>query len=90
MSGIKGMKHYPESYKKQVRKDYDQGMGIRALSRKYGISKYSAARWCSDTFHTPKKKGRPRTKSLSLEERVEELERENELLRSFLAAAGRK
>ena len=96
MSGKKGMRHYPESLKQQIREEYAQGSGQRFLSRKYGISKYSIASWCGlrpevELRHAaPHAKGRPRYKTESQEQHIKRLQMENELLRNFLSAVGRK
>ena len=65
MSGKKGMKHYSESFKEQVRQDYGAGTTMRSISRKYGISMYSVKSWCGKRPEVnlrrtaPLKKGRP-------------------------------
>lgn len=96
MSGKKGMLHYPESLKQQIREEYAQGSGQRFLSRKYGVSKYSIASWCGLRPEvelrraTPLPKGRPLVKGSTPEQTIERLKMENELLRSFLSAVGRR
>lgn len=96
MSGKKGMRHYPESLKQQIREEYAQGSGQRYLSRKYGVSKYSIASWCGlrpevELRHaTPLPKGRPCKNPENQEQLIRRLQMENELLRNFLSAVGRK
>ena len=46
MAGKKGMKHYPEELKERVRLEYEAGESMHALSRKYGVSRYSVESWC--------------------------------------------
>ena len=46
MSGIKGMKHYPESFKLQIKAEHDAGASMKSLHRKYGVSIYSIESWC--------------------------------------------
>lgn len=96
MSGKKGMRHYPESLKQQIREEYGQGSGQRFLSRKYGVSKYSIASWCGlrpevEVRHAaPLPKGRPKVNAKTQEEVIKHLQMENVLLRNFLSAVGRK
>lgn len=98
MSGKKGMKHYLESYKEQVRQDYGAGTSMRSVSRKYGISMYSVESLCGKRPEVnlrqtaPLKKGRP-----SAEKSIEDYKQENkrlkmevELLRGFLSLTERK
>lgn len=46
MSGKKGMVHYSEEMKEQVRKEIVAGKSQREVSRKYGISRYTIQSWC--------------------------------------------
>lgn len=46
MSGKKGMVHYSAETKSVVKYEYKTGVGIRQLSRKYGISRYAIQSWC--------------------------------------------
>lgn len=61
---------------------------IKRLMYRYNSSK----RKCSSTI--PARRGRPRTRSLTAQEeftaKIKQLEMENELLRSFLQAVGRR
>ena len=41
MSGIKGMKHYPEGFKLQIKAEHDAGASMKSLHRKYGVTTYS-------------------------------------------------
>lgn len=45
MAGRKGMKHYPESFKLQIKKEHEAGASMRSLCKKYGISFYSVESW---------------------------------------------
>ena len=96
MSGRKGMKRYPESFKMQVKREHDAGASLNSLCKKYGISFYSAESWCglrpevNRRQMAPLKRGRPTNKSEDLEKKVKRLEMENELLRNFLQELERK
>ena len=96
MAGRRGMKHYPESFKRQVKQEYDAGASIKSLHRKYGVSRYAIQSWCGLRKEvnirkiTPLKKGRPTNKPEDLEKKVKRLEMENELLRNFLRELERK
>ena len=96
MSGRKGMKHYPESFKLQIKAEHDAGASLKSLCRKYGMSFYSAESWCGLRPEVnlrkaaPLKKGRPTNKPEELEQKVKRLEMENELLRNFLQELERK
>ena len=95
MSGKKGMKHYPQEMKK-IRQEYKAGASIRGLQSKYGISRWSIGCWCglSDKVNmrqaAPMPKGRPRKCSETSVQIIKRLEMENELLRNFLSAVGRR
>lgn len=41
MSGRKGMPHYSEEVKAQIRQEHEGGKSVRELSRQYGISRYA-------------------------------------------------
>ena len=96
MAGRKGMKHYPESFKLQIKQEYDAGAPMKSLHRKYGISVYSIESWCglrpevNRRQVAPLKRGRPTSKPEDLEKKVKRLEMENELLRNFLRELERK
>ena len=96
MAGRKGMKHYPESFKLQIKQEYDAGASMKSLHRKYGISVYSIESWCglrpevNRRQVAPRKRGRPTSKPEDLEKKVKRLEMENELLRNFLRELERK
>ncbi len=96
MSGKKGMIHYTEDFKQMIKAEYGKGWGIRELSRKYGISKYSVQSWCGlrkevEIRHAaPLPKGRPRRNPETHEQTIKRLKMENELLRNFLSVVGRK
>ena len=96
MAGRKGMKHYPESFKLQIKKEHDAGASMKSLHRKYGVSVYSIESWCGLRPEVnrrqilPLKRGRPTNKPEGLTNRVKRLEMENELLRNFLQELERK
>ena len=96
MAGRKGMKHYPESFKLQIKEEHDAGVSMRTLKKKYGVSIYSIESWCglrpevNRRQMAPLKRGRPTNKPEELEQKVKRLEMENELLRNFLRELERK
>ena len=96
MAGMKGVKHYPQAIKEAVREERKQGASLKSLSKKYGVSKYSVQSWCGlrpevELRHAaPLPKGRPVTKPETQEQVIKHLKMENELLRNFLSAVGRK
>lgn len=96
MSGKKGMIQYSDETKAMVQCEYKTGVGVRELSRKYGISRYAIQSWCGlrpevELRHAaPLPKGRPKPKAETQEQVIKRLKMENELLRNFLSAVGRK
>lgn len=96
MSGKKGMPKYTDETKGMIIEAYRRGTAVRELSRQYGISRYAIQSWCGlrkevEIRHiAPLLKGRPRTRPESQEQTIKRLRMENELLRSFLSAVGRK
>ena len=96
MAGRKGMKHYPESFKLQIKEEHDAGVSMRTLKKKYGVSIYSIESWCglrpevNRRQVAPLKRGRPTSKPEDLEKKVKRLEMKNELLRNFLRELERK
>lgn len=96
MSGRKGMKHYTESFKEQIRQEYKEGYSLNSLQQKYKVSYWSVHCWCglsekvSMRQAAPLPKGRPKVKSETNEQIIKRLKMENELLRNFLSAVGRK
>lgn len=46
MSGKKGMIRYTDAFKQKVKMEYENGLGINELSRKYAVSRYSVQNWC--------------------------------------------
>ena len=96
MSGKRGMLHYTEGMKEQVREEYAKGTSINELSRKYGVSRWSIHCWCrlSEKVNlkqaAPLRKGRPRKSPENSEELIRRLQMENELLRNFASVVGRR
>ena len=45
MSGIKGMKKYPQGIREKIVLEYNNGASQRELSRKYNISRYAIQCW---------------------------------------------
>lgn len=98
MSGKKGMIHYSEELKEQIRQEIAAGRSQNEVSRKYGVSRYTIQSWCGLRPETklrqavPLRKGRP-GKIKTIEEYEKEnkrLKMENELLRDFLRSTERK
>ena len=97
MTGKKGMLHYSEALKKQVRQEIAAGKSQNEVSRKYGISRYAIQSWCGLRPETKirqasLRKGRPgKTKTIEdYEKENKRLKMENELLRDFLRSTERK
>lgn len=96
MAGKKGMRHYPDSFKEQIREAYKAGASLNGLHRKYGVSYWSIHCWCglSEKVNmrqaSPLPKGRPKMKTETQDQVIKRLKMENELLRNFLSAVGRK
>ena len=96
MSGKKGMPRYSEETKETVIRAYRQGVSINSLSKTYGISRYAIQSWCGlrkevELRHAaPLPKGRPKMKPETQAQIIKRLTMENELLRNFLSAVGRK
>ena len=97
MSGKKGMNHYPVAIRNEVRHAYQEGQSVSALSKIYGISRYSIQSWCGLRPETkirqlaPLPKGRPKAIKNIDDYRKENkrLKMENELLRDFLSLTER-
>lgn len=96
MAGKKGMARYSEETKKKIKAEQKAGVPVRVLSRTYGISRYAIQSWCGlrsevELRHAaPLPKGRPKTNPETQEQTIKRLKMENELLRNFLSAVGRK
>ena len=98
MSGRKGMRHYSEELKEQIRQEIAEGKSQNEVSREYGISRYTVQSWCGLRPETklrqtaPLPKGRPeKIKTIEdYEKENKRLKMENELLRDFLRSTGRK
>lgn len=102
MAGKKGMKTYPLEVRiLAVKMFFEEGITKREILDKLGVQNDTQLEEWFRAYKKegydglkPKSKGRPR-KALkdpipqSLEERVKQLEMENELLRSFLSETGR-
>ena len=98
MSGIKGMNHYPEAIKNEIRQAYQEGQSVLRLSKIYGISRYSIQSWCGLRPETkirqiaPLPKDRQKTIKNIDDYRKENkrLKMENDLLQDFLSLTERK
>ena len=98
MSGIKGMKKYPQSIKERIIQEYKSGVSQNEISKKHNISRYTIQSWCGLRPETkmrqiaPLPKGRSK-KIRSIEDYKQEnkrLKMENELMRDFLSLTERK
>lgn len=96
MSGRKGMLHYSEEMKTQIRQEHKEGRSVHKLSREYGISRYAIQSWCGLRAEVNLRqqaalpRGRRPNNPLSLEKEVKRLRMENELMRDFLKEYGRR
>lgn len=99
MAGKKGMKHYTTEFKAKVLEEIDKGIiSLRGFCRESGISRYAVQSWRREqqgkVVKIPRKRGRPRSKPMTTIEELasenKQLKMENELMRSFIEAAGRK
>ena len=96
MAGKKGMRHYPKEFRERIESEHKARSGIGELSRKYGVSRYSVQSWCGlcrevELRHAaPLPKGRSKEETGTQEQRIWRLKMENELLRNFLSAVGRR
>jgi len=94
MSGIRGMKVYPQEIREKIVTEYKEGVSQCELSRRYGISRYAIQCWIGarpEKSILPKQRGRKPAKTLQ-EYKYENkrLKMENELLRDFLSLTERK
>lgn len=82
------MKKYPKGIRKEVVARIGAGESQCALSREYGISRYTIQCWLKEPV-LPKTRGRKPAKTLT-EYKAENkrLKMENELLRDFLRSTG--
>ena len=96
MSGKKGMRHYSEAIKTQLRLEHESGESICSLSSKYGISRYAIQSWCNlrpevtIRQQTPLPRGRKSNSFQTLEQEVRRLRMENAMMRDFLKEYGRR
>ena len=96
MSGKKGMSRYGQEIKDKIIHGHSSGISVWQLSREYGISRYAIQSWCGlrkevEIRHAaPLPQGRPTATPETQEQTIKRLKMENELLRNFLSAVGRK
>lgn len=96
MSGKKGMAHYSEETKEQIRTEHQKGRSVNNLSQRYGISRYAIQSWCglrpevSIRQQNQLPRGRKPKNPRSLEQEVARLRRENAMMRDFLKEYGRR
>lgn len=89
---LKSTKYYSAEYKlKVIKRHFEDGISIADLTRETGIQYRMLKQWFSDYQHhgeeglSTRKRGRPRKpEPKTLEEKIRQLEMENEVLRSFL------
>lgn len=88
---LKDTRYYTEEYKlKIVKRHFEDGISVADLTRETGIQYRMLKRWFTN-YHrrgveglTNKKRGRPkRPQPSTLEEKLRQLELENEVLRAF-------
>lgn len=97
MSGKKGMKHYPEWMKEEVRRRQAAGESQKEICRKLGVSRYTVQNRCGLRPETklrqiaPLPKGRPKKVRTSedYEKEIKRLKMEVELMRDFLHSTER-
>ena len=96
MTGRKGMMHYSQDMKEKIIQENASRVSVLELSKRYGISRYAIQSWCGlrpevELRHSaPLPKGRRSNHNMSTEQELKRLRMENELLRDFLHAIGRK
>lgn len=89
---LKNTKYYSAEYKlKVIKRHFEDGISVADLTRETGIQYRMLKQWFSDYQHhgeeglTHRRKGRPRKpQPNSPEEKIRQLEMENEVLRAFL------
>jgi len=98
MSGSKGMKHFSQETVARLVYLQEEGLCHREIGERVGLSHKQVRKFFERQHRKerdiangrmPKPKGRPRQGAITPEERIRELEREVELLKAFLHAAGR-
>lgn len=98
MSGKKGMKHFSQEIFIRLEHLKEEGRCHREIGEIVGLSHKQVKKFFErqrkrkrdiENGWMPKQKGRPRQRVSTPEERIRELEREVELLKAFLRAAGR-
>lgn len=102
MAGKKGMKHFPKELVEKIKTLKLEGLTHQEIAESLGFEKMQIKQLLERERLKERKiqagialkpKGRPRTRELTkkqeLQLEVSRLERENDLLRSFLRAAGR-
>lgn len=88
---LKNTKYYSADYKlKVIKSHFDDGISIADLTRETGIQYRMLKQWFSDYQHhgeeglSTRRRGRPkRAQANTTEEKIRQLEMENEVLRAF-------
>jgi IS30 family transposase len=96
-------KHFTAWERSEIERLHGEGLSHREVGKQLGYERIQIKEYFKRLYKKerlgiamtlPKRKGRPRKNPLTLQReyelRIKELERENELLRSFLHAAGRR
>jgi IS30 family transposase len=96
-------KHFTAWERSEMERLHNEGLSYREVGEYLGYKRMQVKEYfhrlhikerAGTSLDIPKRKGRPRKNPLTLQRayelRIKELERENELLRSFLHAAGRR
>ena len=89
---LKNTKYYSSEYKlKVIKRHFEDGISVADLTRETGIQYRMLKQWFSDYQHrgeeglSTRRRGRPKkTQPNTPEEKIRQLEMENEVLRSFL------
>lgn len=96
-------KHFTAYERSEIERLHNEGLSHREVGERLGYERKQIKGYfhrlhikerTGNNLTLPKRKGRPRKNPLTLQHeyelRIKDLERENELLRSFLRAAGRR
>lgn len=94
-----GTKHFSAEKIAEIKELHNEGKNHREIGELVGLSLKQVRKFFErqhkreraiENGYVPKPKGRPRKRPKTPQDRICELEREVELLRAFLHAAGRK
>lgn len=93
IKGMKGMKHYPEQIRNEIKNKYLYGQSVNSISQDYSISRYAIQSWCGLRPETqlrqiaplPKGRGKNEKTIDDYKKENKRLKMENELMRDFLS-----